>query len=185
MKAFRIGVVILIAFILNACFSSMRIATDYAKEVDFTAFKSYEFYGWSPEISMFLDEDQKGYVETALKNEMTTRNIKNIRAGGDLIVSVHIIVKDKTAFTTYNYNYHASSLDYTQGMRWINSYSPTSFTKVHFKEGTMIIDIFDNKTKKVIWQGVASQGVEKGPGSIKANLEKTVAAILVDFPPMK
>jgi hypothetical protein len=102
-----------------------------------------------------------------------------------LIVSIHIIVNDKTNITAYTHSYYASSLDYSAGVGWFNGYSPTTFETVDFKEGTMIIDIFDNKTKKVIWQGIANRKVEKDPKSVKANLEKAVSAILTNFPPKK
>jgi hypothetical protein len=182
MKLLKVAILFALPLMLNACMPTTKVASDYAKEIDFKNYKSYEFYGWAPEISMIIDEDQKGYIENAVKSEMAVRNIKQMR-GGDLLISVYIIIDRKTAVTSYTQHYSASALDYSPGWGWFNSSSPTVFKTIDLNEGTMIIDIFDNHTQKIIWQGVANRELDKTPKSIKANLEKTVASILANFPP--
>ena len=171
--------------LLQSCFSGLNISCNYTEGVDFDSYNNYEFYGWSPESIVMLDVDQKKFIEKILQQELMDRGIKNVDRGGELLVSVHVIVKDKVTTSSYTNDYSASSLDYSPGEKWFNSSSPTTYYTIVQNEGTLVIDIFDNHTKKLIWQGKAAGLMDEDPKSIKSNLRETITLIMESFPRIK
>jgi hypothetical protein len=54
---------------------------------------------------------------------------------------------------------------------------------VHYKTGTLVIDIVDAKAKEIVWQGVGKGILNKYDPS--TDLVKAVQEVLEDFPPEK
>ena len=65
--------------------------------------------------------------------------------------------------------------------RWGRVYNVTPGRPVRFKEGTLVIDIVDRKTKELVWQGIGSDVLD--PSGPHENLINAVQEILKKFPP--
>ncbi len=57
----------------------------------------------------------------------------------------------------------------------------STFTQ-HYVVGRLVIDIFDNRQKKLLWHGWADKEIFGPPGDVK-DVEKVVQAIMKKFPP--
>jgi hypothetical protein len=49
--------------------------------------------------------------------------------------------------------------------------------------GTLVVDIFDNHTKKLIWRGIATDTLSGKPEKDEKKLEKAVEGMFKHFPP--
>jgi hypothetical protein len=49
--------------------------------------------------------------------------------------------------------------------------------------GTLMVDIFDGKSKKLIWRGTASNALSDNSEKNEKELEKTVKDLFKHFPP--
>jgi hypothetical protein len=56
-----------------------------------------------------------------------------------------------------------------------------TFTQ-HYVVGRLVIDIFDNRQKKLLWHGWADKEIFGAPGDVKG-VEQVVQAIMKKFPP--
>jgi len=54
-----------------------------------------------------------------------------------------------------------------------------------YTEGTLVVDIFDSKTKQLVWRGVARGAVEPGssPEQQTARVNSVVAQMFQAYPP--
>ena len=97
-----IAYILIIAFggSLTAC-SSLEVISDVDPEVDFTTFKTYEYYGWAEDSDKILNRLDKDRIEKAFSNELQKRGLKYVEkgAGGDLIVTLFIVTEQKTSTT--------------------------------------------------------------------------------------
>jgi hypothetical protein len=50
-------------------------------------------------------------------------------------------------------------------------------------EGTLVVDIFDHQTKKLVWRSVATNSLSGDPDKNAKKLEKTVEDMFKHFPP--
>ena len=56
-------------------------------------------------------------------------------------------------------------------------------TEQDYKEGTLVIDLYDAKTKQLIWRGSAEDTLSEKEAKNEKNLDKGVAKMFKGFPP--
>ncbi len=54
---------------------------------------------------------------------------------------------------------------------------------VDVKVGKLVIDIFDSKSKSLLWRGSASEDLSDNSSKNSKNLAKDIDKLLKDFPP--
>ena len=56
-------------------------------------------------------------------------------------------------------------------------------TEQDYKEGTLVVDLYDAKTKQLIWRGSAEDTVSNDAAKNEKNLDKSVVKMFKKFPP--
>ena len=183
------GVLLFVLPFLTGC-ASLKVTYDYDKNVDFNQYKTYQFYGWAKGSEKNINSLDRERVQDAFAKEFKKRGLTYVKDNGDLIVSLFFVTKEKTettAHTTgvgaYGGYYHGY---YGYGPRWGwgpgFSYSTTTYTQHDYKEGTLIVNIFDAKAKKLIWEGIASDALKEKPEGREERIRYAVAKIMENYP---
>jgi hypothetical protein len=179
----------MVMIILAAC-SSIKITTDYDKTVDFTQLKTFEYYGWAAESDKLLNDLEKQRIEAAFAAEFTKRGLEHVESGGDMIVVLFIMTENKTQYnaTTTGMGYGGYGGYYGYGPGWGGGpgmgmgMSNTTVSEYNYTVGTLVIDIYNPKTEKLIWESIASGTVKDNPQAREKNLPKTVGMIMAPYP---
>jgi len=180
--------IVMIAVVLSAC-SSLKVTTDYDKSVDFTQFKTFEYYGWAAESDKILNQLEKERIEAAFGDEFKKRGLEYVESGGDLIVTLFVMTEDKTQYnaTTTGMGYGGYGGYYGYGPGWGGpgmgmSMSTTTVSEYNYTVGTLVVDIYHASDEKLIWEGIGSGTVNSNPQKREKNTPKTVAAIMAPYP---
>ena len=178
----------LIILIINAC-STVKVTSDRDKTVDFTKFKTYEYFGWADNSDRILTRFDKERIEGAFKDEFTKRGLEYVEKDGDLVVLLHIVVEDKSrvsANTTHYGGYGGGYYGYGPGWGWGPGYgmgmTTTYYDEIDYKVGTLVIDVYHASDKKLIWESIGTKTVDDNPETREKNLPKTIAAIMAPYP---
>lgn len=162
-----------------------QVKYDYDKEVDFTKFKTYNFLGWAEDSDKILNDIDKGRILNAFKDELTKRGMTKAEGDGDVGITLFIVVDEKTSTTAYtNYN---GGMGYGYG-RWgwgggyRAGYATTSYSEDDYLEGTIVIDFYDNATKKLAWQGILTTVVKEKPEKREKSIPKNVNKLMYKYP---
>ncbi|MEA3479060.1 MAG: DUF4136 domain-containing protein [Bacteroidota bacterium] len=180
MKLRTLAIILSIA-VLSAC-ESINVTADWDKTVDFTQFKTYSYYGWARESDKILSQFNKIRIEEAFGKEFEKRGLQYVESGGELVVSLFIVVDQKTGVTAYTDYYGAGAYGYYRPWGWGAGYSTTSYHEYDYLVGTLVCDVFDDSSKKLIWQGVGSRTVDDNPGNRDRNISRSVAMIMSYYP---
>ncbi len=162
LTAILFGILFVAAF-LSGC-STLKVSYDYDNKVDFNQFKTYQYYGWAKNINKLLNSLDKERVEDAFVKEFKKRGLTFTKENGDLVISLFFVTREKSETTAHTTGtgvyggYYGGYYGY--GPRWGwgpgFNYSTTSYTTHDYKEGTLIVNVFDAKAKKLIWEGIAT-----------------------------
>ena len=178
----------LIILMLSAC-SSVKVTSDRDKSVDFTQFKTFEYYGWADNSDRILNRFDKERIESAFGDEFKKRGLEYVEKDGDLVVLLHIIVEDKSrvsANTTHYGGYGGGYYGYGPGWGWGPGYgmgmSTTYYDEIDYKVGTLVIDVYHAAEKKLIWESIGSKTVDDNPETREKSLPKSIAAIMAPYP---
>jgi len=187
----KISVSIITAVFFAAFFSSSAFAqkakSDYDKNTDFTKYKSYAFAGWQKDSDKQLNDFDKKRILEALKSEFDARGMNLVKADADATVSIYIVIENKTSTTAYtNYN---GGMGYGMGRGWGMGYggmgmgsSTTTYSENDYKEGTFVIDMYDESSKNLVWQGVITGTIKEKPQKREKSIPKKMAKLMKKFP---
>jgi hypothetical protein len=166
--------VILILFLFHC--SSMRIAIDYDKDVSFEKYKTFSL------IKPKYKPQRTGISQNPLFTKEVLHEIQTVleskgfekaesRESSDFLVHFYAMIQHRRDIVPPAY--HVG--------RWGRVWRTRPGHVVHYKEGTLIIDIVDRTEKDLIWQGVGKGILD--PHNPAANLIEAVKEVLKSFPP--
>lgn len=184
--AMRKLLILLAASAFLASCSSLKISYDYDKNVDFSQFKTYSYYGWAKDSDELMSQFDKKRVETAFAKEFEKRGIEYVEKGGDIVVSLFLVVDEKTSTTAYTNHYgggpYYGPYGYGVGWGWGMGYSTTSYHQYDYKVGTLVCDIFSSESKQLVWQGVGSGTIAENVHNRERNINRSVNMIMSQYP---
>lgn len=178
-------------FLLFACSDNkLTIKTEY-RPVAFDSLKTYRWY----EKSSF---DEKGavseityaYIKQAIDKELKAKQLsKTSDVAVDFYVNVTVTAEMRVDVKDYQvYSGVGEGYRYSRDTGFQSSFSSEQKTDyIYYRDGTLLVDIIDPFSDKLIWRGVAKKRLPKEKKSSQQKREKmidqAISAVLADFPP--
>lgn len=165
-----------------SCAPSLKVSTDFDKNAVFSNYKTFSVYNLKTTGSVSqLNADR---IVNAIKAELSAKGFQETGSNADLIINAVTILKDKQSVssTTNYYGYGGMYRPYSYWGGGMGT-GTTSVSTYNYKDGSMIIDVVDNKTQKMIWQGTGNAEIDKAPKDPDAAIKAAVTKILANFPP--
>ena len=148
--------VIVMALGLVACASEPpKPVLDYDPNYDFYQIKTYAF---DPGRSIGADSLVGNRVELAVENEMASKGIQLVSPEkADVLVRFMLMTQDKQDIRTYDRHYGGGAYrcyrcGYGSGYR-----TSTEVQVKNYTEGTLVIDLADQKMKRVVWHAISKR----------------------------
>ena len=167
-----------VALFAVACGYSIRTSTDYDKSVSFSKYHSFFMVKGNSSGNPLMDQRAQADVESALTN----KGWMEVPEGeGQSAVVVHAATKTKHTYETLYDGWGGG------WGGWRRAYGggfggSTTFVE-DYKVGTLVVDIFDAKTKEAIWHGNASDALSSNASSNARATEAAVDKMFSAFPP--
>ncbi|MEO0046031.1 MAG: hypothetical protein RL705_1222 [Bacteroidota bacterium] len=164
--------------LLLASCSSVRVNSDYDKQVDFTAYKTYAFHKTGIDKAEISDLDKKRILRS-IDETMTAKGFAKSETP-DLLIAFFTKEREEVNVNQFN-----AGWGYGWGWGW-NPYLWGGNTSVsRHTEGTLFIDIIDAKKKELIWQGEGEGVLTKDTNKKDENIKEFVTKILAQYPTQK
>lgn len=169
--------------LLAACAPSLKVNSDYDKSVDFTKYKTFVLYQSDSSNSAISQLNQER-IKNAVIAAMQSKGFTLATDAPDLYVNTVAILKDKVALSssTNYYGYGGVYRPYYWGGGMGGS-STTSYNVDHYKDGSLIIDVVDAGTKKLLWQGIGNKEIDNPIKNPDVEAPNIVNKIMASFPP--
>jgi hypothetical protein len=160
------GIVLLLA---TATFAGVK--TDYDRKADFSRYKTYSWEKVQTQDPLWVPR-----IKDAVNTTLATKGLTPVDSGGDIsIVAMEMTKTNRTLNTYYD--------GFGGGWRWGGGFGNATTTVDNYKVGTLVIDLFDPKTKDLLWRGSSSDTLSKDSAKNIKNLDKGVQKIFDHFPP--
>lgn len=183
MKIFKILLPVVALFLFSAC-SSIKVATDYDTQTDFTKYKTFAFYKKGIDKVQISDLDKRRILK-GIESELIARGYTKSE-NPDILVS--IFAKSRQKVNIYNDNFNNM-----YGFGWHPFYyGPNAGVRVdEYTEGTLFIDFIDAEKKQLAWQGIGSgalnnyKSVEKKEAKMRQFVEEIMELYPIQKPEVK
>ena len=174
--------VLILAIFLSSC-ASVKVTADQDANTDFSPYKTYSFLGWQDNSDQVMNDFDKKRLHDAFTSEFEMRGLQFVGEGGDMTISLYLVVSKETSTTAYTNYYGGAGGRYGRyGGGWGGGYASTTYTESDYLKGTMVMDVFDEKSGQQIWQGIAVKTIEEKPQKREKSIPYGVSALMKKFP---
>ena len=154
----------------NAVFAQ-HVKTDYDRGANFAQYKTYSWTKVQTQDPLWVDR-----IKSAVNAQMAAKGLTEMPSGGDVaIVAVEMTRNQQTLNTFYD--------GFGGGWRWGGGFGDATTTVDNYKVGTLVVDLFDARTKTLIWRGSAADTLSNKSANNIKNLDKGVQKMFGHFPP--
>ena len=155
--------------------SAGQVKTDYDRSANFGQYKSYSWEQVKTKDPLLVDR-----IKNSVNAALAAKGWTQVDSGGDVsIVAMEITHNQQTLNTFYD--------GFGGGWGWRRfgggGFGEATTTTDTYKVGTVVVDLFDTKTKQLIWRGNASDTLSNNSDKNIKNLDKGVEKMFKKFPP--
>lgn len=164
--------VISAAVLVLFCCAAMAqdVHTDYDKKANFS---QYHTYYWAKVKTTNPLWEQR--IQDAVDKSLQAKGWQKVQSGGDVAVTAVGSTQTQQEYQTF--------YDGMGGWRWRGFGDESTTTVENYKVGSLVLDLYDGKSKQLIWRGTASDTLSKNPEHNEKKLDKAVDKMFKKFPP--
>jgi Domain of unknown function (DUF4136) len=169
----KVTVLIGLAFLLANASFAQQVKTDYDRAANFSQYKTYSWEKVQTPDPLWVDR-----IQAAVNAALAAKGWTQVESGGDISILAMEMNRNHQTLNTY-YD------DFGGGWRWrgFGGFGESTTTSETYTVGTLVVDLFDAKTKNLVWRGVVSGMLsDKSDKNIK-NLNRGVQKMFQHFPP--
>jgi hypothetical protein len=150
--------------------SAQQVKTDYDRSANFGPYKTYSWEQIKTQDPLMVDR-----IKSAVKTALAAKGFTEVPSNGDLSLVAMETTRDQQTLDTFYNNFGG-------GWRW-GGFGDATTTTETYKVGTLVVDLFDTKTKTLVWRGSASDTLSNKSEKNIDNLDKGVEKMFKKFPP--
>ena len=162
---------IALLFLTGSFAFSQKVRIDYDHNANFS---KYNTFSWIKEPATPNDPLMKQRIIDGINAQLMARGLRRVDSNGDLAVSVNVATQEKQTLNTF----------YDGFGPWGWGMGGVDTTVETYTEGTIVVDLFDAKTKKVVWRGVATKDISSKPSKETREVEKAIEKLFRNYPPI-
>jgi hypothetical protein len=155
--------------------SAQQVKTDFDRSINFGQYKTYSWEQVKTKDALDVDR-----IKTAVNAALAAKGWTLADSGGDVsIVAVEMTRDQQTLNTFYD--------GFGGGWGWRRfgggGLGEATTTTETYKVGTLVVDLFDTKTKQLIWRVASSDTLSDNSDKNIKNPDKGVEKMFKNFPP--
>ena len=173
----RFAIAAALSFVGAGAFAQ-DVKTDFDKSASFGAIKTFAVKigtSWNNQIS-------EKRVTDEITQTLTEKGWKQVDANPDALVVLHGATEKQKSLNTFYSGGGYGGYGY-RGFGGMGGMGTATTTTSEYTVGTLVVDIFNAKTKALIFRGTASDELSDKPDKNVKKLDKASSKMFKDFPP--
>jgi uncharacterized protein DUF4136 len=159
-------------FFLTVTFAfGQHVNFDYDHSANFSKYKTFS---WIKEPVTPKDPFMKQRIIDSVNAQLRLKGLRLVDSNGDLGVAVNVATQEKQTLDTF----------YDGFGPWGWGLDGATTTVQTYTEGTIVADLFDASTKKIVWRGTASKEISHKTEKVNKEVEKAIEKIFRNYPPI-
>lgn len=173
MKALKIIPLLILIILVSSC-SSVTVAVDYDKEVNFENYKTFAFYKPGIDEVEISDLDKRRILR-AIDRELTEKGM--IKSDNpDLLINIFTEEQE-------NINIYQNNFGWGWGPGWGWGWGMPMTQVNRSVEGSLFIDFIDRSKNQLVWQGLGTGILSLDMEKKEERINEIVNKILNRYPP--
>ena len=160
--------------LLSASAALAETKTDYDRAANFSQYKTYSWQNVQTQDPLLADR-----IKAAVNAQLAAKGWTEVPSGGDAALVAMETTHNQQTLNTFYDGFGGG------GWRWrgFGGFGEATTTTETYKVGSLVVDIFDAKTKSLIWRGSDSDTLSNNSDKNIKELDKNVKKMFDHFPP--
>ncbi len=163
--------------------AAQKAYIDYDKSADFESYKNFA-WGPTPETSV---RDSSPLMDSRIKNsieyQLTKIGMVEDLESPDVYVTYHTNEKQEMKLDTRTHGYgYGSGWGWDPywggGMGGMGGMGTSTTTVRNYTKGTLVVDIWDAKTKQVVWRATTTATIPSNPAKEAKKIDKALKKMM-------
>jgi hypothetical protein len=181
----QIGFLIIVSIYVFSCKSTFKVQSEQIVKMSPGQYKSYKFVNPKnvPEANFSFSDKNKKIIFNAVAAEMKKRGFTSTQEA-DLIIKIEGGTSREGGNKSKNNYYDPMYSPYTSfyGNPYYGGSDPWRKDDISKKVTTIIINILDEKSKKLIWEGVGTGVLGDNTEEVESRINEAIKNIFTQFP---
>lgn len=156
---------------MSGCGSSMQVNTDYDKAANFSAVKTYSWREGTRLPNPLMNDR----VIAAVDAQLMKKGMQRVDSAGDVTVTYHAAASESMDVQTFSTGGYYGC--------WGGCMGTTSTTVRPVTTGTLIVDLVETSSNKMLWRGTGSDTVTGDPQDSERKINEAISRMFSNFPP--
>jgi hypothetical protein len=173
---------ILFLFFLALPALGQKVYVDYDGATAFSQYRTFQFYETREDLRDYSLSSHKKVVRQ-LRDYAEEGGLREVDTDPDVYVAYYTADRGDLRLVLSDLEYTYGS-DFSLGSYWeggVGNRTSSSFT---FKQGTLVIDVWDAREKRLVWRGMATSAVAKDPDKNDKKIAKAIKKITKNWEEM-
>lgn len=160
---------------------AQQVKFDYDRSADFSQYKTFSWEKVQTKDPLFVDR-----IKSDVASALAAKGLTEVPSGGDISIMAIQMTQDQQTLNTFYNGFGGGG----GGWGWrrfggggFGDFGESTTTTDTYKVGTLVLDLFDTKTKQLIWRGSTSDTLSNNSNKNISNLDKGVEKLFKQFPP--
>lgn len=155
-----------------------EVKTDYDRTAEFNRYKTYSWGKVHTENPLWADR-----IKAAVASALAAKGWTEIESGGEVSIMAMEMTEDHHTLNTFYDNFGGGWGWRYWGGTFSDGFGTSTTTEETYQVGTLVVDLFDTNTKKLIWRGSASETLSDKSDRNIEKLNAGVQRMFDRFPP--
>jgi hypothetical protein len=173
---------ILLLFFLALPALGQKVYVDYDGATAFSQYRTFQFYETREDLRDYSLSSHKKVVQQ-LRDYAEEGGLREVDTDPDVYIAYYTADRGDLRLVLSDLEYSYGS-DFSLGSYWeggVGNRTSSSFT---FREGTLIIDVWDAREKRLVWRGMATAAVSKNPDKNDKKIARAIKKITKNWEEM-
>jgi len=139
------------------------------------AFASYRTYTWTvgtPAANPLAEQR----IHALVDQQLVAKGLSKATASPDVVIATHVVTKEEKELNVNDFG----------GFGWGYGYGfggTRTATVETYTVGTLVVDIYDAKTKMLVWRGTGTDTLSSKPDKNTGKADKALDKMFKQYPP--
>jgi hypothetical protein len=159
---------VVVVLMTTAIVHAQKVNIDSDPAAPFATYKTYAWTAGTPAPNALSEQRLHAAVDAKLAGEGLAMNT----TAPDVIVATHVTTKERQELIANGFGYGPWGFGGGLGTASVET----------FIDGTLVVDLYDAKTKKMVWRGVATATASDKPTKNAKKMDKALDKMFEKFP---
>jgi hypothetical protein len=131
-------------------------------------FATYKTYAWTPGTASAISLSEQR-IHDGVNAQLQAKGMTQVDSNPNVFVATHVTTRTVPQVIADGFG----PWGFGGGMATVQTYT----------EGTLVVDLYDATTRKMVWRGVAQATVSDKPEKNAVKIDKSLAKMFARYPP--